>query len=839
MKGRLEALVKAINDDDLHEAILQSMANEIDDNKMLEESLSELLPFLSDGDRSIRIQAMAVLAKYNKEFKAPVIRNSISEMAGIKLADSACLAGACDILSWNLKTLSNDTITKLFQMLLNADLRTCVVSIRVKAYTLMGDMFDRGAELDRDRTKAICLLKTFCGYEQDPRGLKIVFDIIPKIMKRLAPELDSSDKHELFDILGAFYPIISDDNLNAQNVTAMASVPEFSDEVATLVASKLKNSLADTRPAIYKELGKALVHRTSNENVTDVVTAFMTSLKMHFEGGSTSCDESIVREAVDALTNFVRQNRDSWKLLGAVAVTEWVPELLRSTDNNLIRAYSVVIWHIDQIVGFASEIMGQLAAAAEAAVTSKDEARLQSVLASVVEYLKLQNVGFDVSRPELDKFLPVALSALQFEQNDNLQITGLVTIRELATRMHLPACENLVKTLLSHLKKHASYVAQCLLSVSLQEDYYDAIAEQFTKPLCSALSDKRDSDIFGSPAEAVRLATEVSKSPIFAGPIAVCFAHTKSYPALLRTVSELEVLQGEEGAQLLAFLGSGETDIPSTVILAIALRTPDSVMTQILTAKSPFRHLLLAAAVPAAVPSALFESELSEQEIILLTAKFDVFPDGFKQHPIGLAIRGKFVPEFEPSMIAQLLEFENMFDGALGIFDKPSILTTRFIYADYKPALWDAWHKKLDTQPEYLLQLCLLCPPQFYEREMSDLIRHFPAFLKCNIKGALDLLIFTLLNLDSRGTIEFMKVMRDVIQLLLEVMRSDNARIRLDACRVLHLMAAHVPGAALGSYKSLVVREFRPLLDDPKRDVRREAGEARCLWMAINENETL
>ena len=837
MRGRLEALVKAINDDDLHNAILQGMANEIEDNNGLEAALGELLPFLSDGDRNIRIQAMGVLAKYNMEFKAPVIRKSIAEMAGIKLADSACLASACDILDTNLKILEKEAITKLFNMLLAADLRTCVVSVRVKAYRLMGSMVARGAELDADRSKAIGQVKSFCGYEQDPRGLAVVFDVVPKLMRQIVGDLESADKREMFDILGAFYPIISDDDLNRQNVEAMAAVPEFADELAMLVASKLKSSLADTRPVIYRELDSALVHKTAKEHVVDVITAFMQSLKSHFEGGSTSADDETVENAMSAVNHFVEINEDAWKWINAVAVSEWIPELLHSSDNFLIRAYSIVIWNIDKYLHFATQVMAPLTATAEEAVKAKDEARIQSVLASVVEYLKLQEIGFDAEHPELEPFLPIAMAALQFD-NANLQITGLVTIRELATRSRLSVNDGLLPAILSQVKAHASYVSQCLLAVSLQASYADIVNKEFTVPFCKVLSEKSDSELFGTQTEAVRFAAEVSKSPIFAGPIAVCFANAKSYSALLTTLCNLESLQGETGVQLLTFLGSGDPDIPPKVVLAIGLRTPDSVMVQLLTAKSPFRHLLLAAAVPSAVPQSIFDLEPSEQETILLTAKFDKYPTGFTPHPIGLAVRGTFVASFEPSMIPRLLDFENMFDGALGAFDKAAVLTTRFIYTDYKPALWEGWYSKLDSQPEYLLQLCLLCPPAFYEHEMLKIIHHFPAFMKCNIKGGLDLLIFSLLNMDNRKILEFFKVLKDVIQALLDALRSDNARIRLDACRVLHILASHIPGSALSSFKPTVVREFRPLLDDPKREVRMEAGESRCAWMHIDEQAT-
>ena len=100
-------------------------------------------------------------------------------------------------------------------------------------------------------------------------------------------------------------------------------------------------------------------------------------------------------------------------------------------------------------------------------------------------------------------------------------------------------------------------------------------------------------------------------------------------------------------------------------------------------------------------------------------------------------------------------------------------------------------------------------------------------------------MLFSLLNMDRASLVELYKVMNDVINILVGALKSENARIRLDTCRVLHIMAVHVPEAACGGHKSRVSRALRDLLDDPKREVRMEAGEARCMWMHIDEKQTL
>jgi hypothetical protein len=208
-------------------------------------------------------------------------------------------------------------------------------------------------------------------------------------------------------------------------------------------------------------------------------------------------------------------------------------------------------------------------------------------------------------------------------------------------------------------------------------------------------------------------------------------------------------------------------------------------------------------------------------------------------HPIGLAIRGIFNSSFTPDLIPQLIEFENTFDRALvSMEQKFDLFQSRFVYKlGYKELLWKNWHKRLENDPVNLLKLCLLCPPEFFLGNARGLIGFFPIFLKADFKGSLDLLIFSLLSIEKASMQTFLKVMGEVVQALIAGIGTDSGPIRLDICRVFHIMAMNLPGAACGAHKSKVTRILRAVLDDPKREVRKIAALARCAWLRIDEND--
>jgi hypothetical protein len=226
---------------------------------------------------------------------------------------------------------------------------------------------------------------------------------------------------------------------------------------------------------------------------------------------------------------------------------------------------------------------------------------------------------------------------------------------------------------------------------------------------------------------------------------------------------------------------------------------------------------------------------LDEKGRFWISTKLAEFPPGFEPDPVALAVRGIFSEEFSADLIPKLFEFENAFDGSLpSVCDKFDFIQARFVYdPDYKIQLWENWSQKLNDNPAVLLKLCLLCPPEFFLSEAVKMIGFLPKFIRSDLKGSLDLIIFCLVSIDQNTTGPFVKVLNELVKELLVALESESARTRLDVCRVLHLMPLNLPRSACGGHKSPVARKLRSVLDDPKREVRKEAGLARCEWLRL------
>jgi hypothetical protein len=178
MKSRLQALIRGASNPDLYPAILRSMITEVETNSDLERAIGEVLPFLSDGNRNMRVQAMKVLVYYNTNFRSPVVQRHVAEMAAVKLPDSACLEPACEIISLNLKQLDQEQLVSVFSALLSARVRPSPLSTRLVAYGLLAELCGREFPIG-DAPSAVGRLRDFCGLEQDPRCLSVVFRLFP------------------------------------------------------------------------------------------------------------------------------------------------------------------------------------------------------------------------------------------------------------------------------------------------------------------------------------------------------------------------------------------------------------------------------------------------------------------------------------------------------------------------------------------------------------------------------------------------------------------------------------------------------------------------------------
>lgn len=881
MKSRLQALSKASNDDMLHPAILQSMLSEIDNNEKLQNKIGEILPFLSDGDRNIRKQALTVLAFYNSQFHIPIVQETIAEMASIKLSDSACLDIACGIISANIQYIKDQSqIGNIFTTLIKTNLRGNFYTQRLSAYKLFDSIISlKHPQIDAvDETiknggeTIIESFKNFCGYEEDPRCLTIVFAFYSKFASKIFEFCSFNDhqRNELFDIIGVFFPIPQNEELEQQLLKTLASNPVFTNDLASLVSIKLKNSLADTRSLVYTALPVLLVNdNTNNEQVDSVISSFITSLNDHFDSDSTSATETVVNGAIDAITNFVKINQKSHQLIEQIAINDWTQKITKSKSSTEIRAFSIVMWNLDRVLHFANEAMEPLAECLDKSIQINDESRIQSILASIVEYLKIQSTTEKVENTNecLNLFYKTSRNVLESE-NRNLQITGLVFIREYIYHFTMPADESLIPTILNYLSIKP-FSTQCLIALIDQEQYNDLLKTQFIDQLIEAILNKSSFYGIASNTGVVEFASKFTNIPTFSGPLYEAMAKSGNYRDLIHNILPQKVLDDALSMNLLNIL-KDDADADN-LILAIAVRSNDDIMRDQLNNNyrensnandedkifSRHKELIFSAAKPSAVPSDYLTSgQISTEKLNLLySAKFTEYPDGFTPNRIALALRSVFTKDFTPDDISQLFDFENQFDSVLGnAFEKFELIESRFVYnSEYKTHLWEAYHENLIDKPDCYLKLCLLCPPVFFASDMMRAIPLFPLFIKCDVKGTLDLLIFTIMNISSiNGELEeavptvnnvmvnetFVSQVPSILNSILAYLdpeETKDARIRLDVCRIINLLPMAVPIKTLALHKSLVMRKLKKVLDDPKREVRQIAAQANLMWMKFSD----
>ena len=838
MEARLRALSKA-DDELMKQAILRSMVTEIENNEHLERKIGEIIPFLSDRDRVIRQQAIIVLGFFNSEFHVKILQKTISEMATIKLADAACLEASCGILMANIEYLDHDQINSVMSTLLQVDLRGNSYMQRIVAYKLFRKLLDKKPDIGE---LSVEQFKQFCGYEQDPRCLSIVFEFFPIFAKMILNKLNKAQRNELFDVIGVFFPISQRQDLANQLSKALVECSEFADDLAALVSLKLKNSLSDTRAPVYTALPILLVHQTSNEQIASVLDSFIISLKDHFDGGSKSVEENIANAAVDAISNFVKINQNCHSLIKQIGISEWIPKITQSEIATEIRAYSIVSWVIDKIVHLFDNVLPILSEAATEAMKNGDESRVQSVIASLVEYLKVQDPQIDKKRDDLLIFFNLAQSVLA-SNNRNLQITGIVFIREFSAHFYTPVSEELLQSILKIIT-YEPFVTQTLINLSHQPHYDELLTNQFTNPLIHSILSHSSFHDFQSPDSVIDFASKLTSSTKFSGPLFKAMAKVGDYRDLTKCILLQSTLDDEVSDSLLNTLSGSES--VDTLVLAIALRSSDELIRKKL--QSPItdkkhEELIFASANPSIIP---LNYNLSTEKLNLLySAKIDKYDTtlpnlhDFKPHILALAIRGEFTDDFKPDDIGKLLDFEDQFDGATGsIFDKFELISKKFIYnPNYKETLWNNWHARLSNHPGCFLDLCLLAPPEYFLRDIKTIIPAFPNFMKANLKRSLDLLIFALLNLnDELGEI-FTLQLDSIIKELINALSSPDPHIRLDTARIFQLLTVSTYLDDISSYKPEVTRKLRKVLDDPKREVRQMASQANFYWIRLGADD--
>jgi len=833
MKSFVQKLIKASSYEDEKTALLDSLFMEITDNKVLMEKIEGILPLLSDGDRSIRNNGMIVLEFINGKFRHIAVVNSITDMAIVKLGDSATLDNCCKIIRSNLEFLSDETLKRIIESLFAVDLRSNLLSHRLEAYALLDSIVSLNRLVVPATKDQIDSFRRFCGYEQDPRCLNLVFTIFPKFSSLILNKLDDHLRGELFDTLSVFYPITQRLELQEALCNSLSSLPYYSEEIASLVSRKLTNALSDTRSSVFYSLPKLLKYETSDNSTIDVIVSFIKSMKDFFSGGSTDCTQDAVEIGMEAIINFISLNKNTHSKISQSAISCWIPEIINSTDISTVRAYSVVAWSINNIIPFSSIALIPLGAVLSESFTQKNELKVQSVLASIAEFLKLQQRS-NASNLSLGEFFSVSCSVLDSDFSENCKSAALVVIREMSNKFSIPYNAKLVSSLLMN-SKNNDFSSQCLISLTTHQEYQEIVRKNIIEALEEALHSRNIPKPFASERDVIQFVSKLSVVQFFAPRFLKVLAETKKYRDLLRCILPLESLEIETVRLLFETISLNYISEMDDLVFAIALRASDELLFESINMYPNISPLLIYVAPQEAIPSDVPLTDPLTQ--FSYGAKFVRFPPGFIPPPTSLAFRNSFDSSFNESLIPELLRLENLLDNAVGQhFDKFEILQTRFLYdPDYKMTLWGKYYNTLDNNLFCLCKLCLLCPPDFFLSSIQRFIPLLSSFLDVDPQGALDLCIFSLVNLNGRTTITFITKMNDIIPKILSLFTSNNSRIRLDSCKVLRAMASALPAPACEAHKANVLRSLKPILDDPKREIRQEAANTRCAWIKIKE----
>ena len=820
--------------EDEKNSYLNSILIDITDNNKLMEKISDLTSFLVDSDRSVRFASIIILDFLNNNFKIPTFQKTITEMAVAKLTDSATLEISCKIIKNNFNLIEFNYLTEIVESLFSCDLRSNLLASRIEAYTLLDLLLSNNNLKLKSQKDSIEYFRKFCGYEQDPRCLKIVFNMFPKFSKIVLPNLDDNLRSELFDTLSVFYPITQRPELNDLLCDSLSYLEDFNEELSLLVSRKLTNALADTRSSVFISLPKLLKFKTNEKIAIDVVVSFIKSMRDFFAGGSTDCTQDVVDIAINSILEFVKINEKIQKSLSQSAISTWIPEIINSTDIFTVRAYSIIAWSLDKILNFSSSALLPLGAVALDSLKINNETKVQSILASISEYLKIQPIKM-IENSNLNDFFNVSIKVLS--NNDfskNCKIASLVVIRELSNKFIIPLNKNLISLLLNHSKIN-DFSSQCLISLTKQSHYHDLLENEIKNQLIQQLKTNNICPPFENEKDLITFITKLSVIQYYAPSFLAAFAETHKFRALLNCILPLEYIPDETSTILLESISKYFSKDLTDVVFAIGLRTSNDILSKSIELYPNLSSMLIFVTHPKFIPNnCIINSPLSE---FAYGAKFETFKDGFHPPLTSLAFRNNFTDSFSPKFIPELLELENTLDNALGdLFDKFDILQSRFIYdPDYKMTLWGKYYNNLDNDLFLLCKLCLLCPPDFYLSSIHKFIPLLPNFLEIDPKGGLDLIIFTLLNLNGRSTIIFITKMSEIIPKILNLLKFKDPRIRLDSCKALRSMPSILPSAACDAHRNNITRSLKLVLDDPKREIRIEAGEARLTWLRVKE----
>ncbi|EAY13770.1 hypothetical protein TVAG_467850 [Trichomonas vaginalis G3] len=837
MKSLLKNISLNLDNESERQKILGDLILGIDNDEKLQNVIGEILPFATDNDRQLRTASIIALEFINNNFDIKSVKVAILEMATAKLTDSATLFTACKIVKQNFQYASEEYITTIFETLITVDLRSNLLKHRLEAYSLLEMLVNNPALKIAPTQEIIDRFRKFCGYEQDPKCLDYIFKLFPIFSKRILPDINEQMRAQLYDVVSVFYPITARPELSHDLNTTLSLLPEYTEDLCELVSTKLSNALADTRSAVYQSLPDLLIREAPEQSVGNIVVSFAKSLSDYFANGSTDATQEVVDSAVKALVHFVEISKDSHQMLLQSAMQNWIPTIINSTESSTIRAYSIVAWSLDTVLNFSPIALVPLSATAEESLAKKDEARIQAILASVVEFLKFTHV-VEKEMEDIKGIFKVAIVVLSSgEYSQNCIVSALVVLREISNKSNFPDNDEVVKLALKYAKVQ-SFSAQLLCSLAdRQIQYEQQLNNELVSKLVSAISENNteiigDDKPFSTISEVVAFASRLSVSPFFARFLLPAIAKGGFVKELLKCILPLHEIPSETCDSILSALNALQNPHKDAV-LSVAIRSPRGFLLDAMIKYTRISDLLLFAAFPSEVPSR--PNLTSDLAKFAYGAKTSNYFEGFHPPAASLCFRNEITSEFCAEDIPILLEMENFFDGATGaVFNKFDLLNERFMYNDeYKTYLWKPFYRNLFDKPKILCKLCLLCPPDFFLSVLSEFILLLPSFIENDTKGGLDLTIFALMSLNKRDQIAMISTMSTLVVAVCDVVKNGDNYERLDACKVLRAMTAQLPTDACVPHKRLVMKTLNVALDDNKREVRNAAALARVDWSKI------
>lgn len=817
----------SVSGNEVKSSLIAQFLSDIKKKQNIQETLEDLAIFFTDEDRSMRQYSFYILENLSEAFDFDPYRKLYLDLAFDKIEDAACLPSCIKMINKYFNMI--DDVNKSVNAIVCTNLRSITKNVRMETYLLFEKLIQKG-EYVIDATSEFITkkLRSFCGFEHDPACLEIVYRFFPVFIQSFIDKIDDSLVALVFDILGAFYPIITKPVTQRQLCESMVKIPRFADNILSLVSEKLSYSLSDTRKVVMESLDILLVYPCGSANVLDFVVSFAKSLMDYYAKGSVDTPKEVVDKTISRFVEYIRICTDAHDDLKKYATSNWIPLILDSNEQSTCRAYSIITWSLNSFLDFDEFAMIPLSQCLTDSLKNNNERKVQCVLASFVEYLRFLPKEKEVQFSHMESIFESAINVLSRGYSANCELSSLILIRETLSRFQIPYYEELFLSLEKCLKNTLN-TSQIFIKIVDQEKYKNDL-NTFVQKILDSIYNKTGFGSLENINEVFEYVTSLCKIDFFCGILLPALAKESRFKEILKCIVNIHTLNEDVSCKLLEVLNECQ-DFSKDLVLAIAIRSKPSVLPEFIRKYNRLSSTIVYATPPSFLPDNLDYTDKLVH--FCIGAKLNDYPAGYTPSKLSLAFKGKVDEDFDPNDIQYLLEMENYAENACGeVINRFDLIPQIFIYdPDYKFYLWKFFHHKLNENLPALVHLCLLSPPDFFEAELGYFIPLLPKCIEIIPEKSLDLLFITILKIQPNVMLKFIATMSQIIPLLISLLKSENNRIRLDTCRLLKIIALKIEPSACSAHKQVVVKALGHVLDDPKREIRFEASNAKVNWM--------